>query len=174
VKNARLDAVSKAKQAYVLAKTTLENRLREQMRAELANLQTQIDIAVRFAVESGETKADVLRALGTKDYNTLKASLERTQGVAEIAGENPLDSVYGLYEFNQKLYARYDNHGPLGISGEANFHVRKMDDGSIWFMSIDPLWKEDFTVKNQVVAALDNKQDGYYYEEALGWVREQL
>jgi hypothetical protein len=79
--NARLDAVSKAKQAYVLAKSTLEQRLREQMKTELANIQTQMDIAVRYAFDAGESKADILRALGTKDYGTLNASLERTQGV---------------------------------------------------------------------------------------------
>jgi hypothetical protein len=170
MKNARLDAVSKAKQAYVLAKATLENRLREQMRAELSNLQTQIDIAVRYAVDQGETKADVLRALGTKDYNTLKASLERTHAVAVIEGEDPLDSVYDYNEWDKSIFARYENHGPQGISGEATFDIKIMEDHTTWFMARDRLWNDNFTTKNEVVAALDNRQDGYYYEEALRWL----
>jgi hypothetical protein len=170
--NARLDAVSKAKQAYVLARTTLEQRLREQMKEELVNLQTQIDLAVRFAVEAGETKADVLRAMGTTDFNTLKASLERTQAVTEIVGENPLDSVY---RYNGgTLTVVYNNHGPQQISGQAEFTVKTMDDKSVWFMAITPLWDYNYTVRNDVVAALDGKQDGFYYDEALGWCHGQL
>jgi len=165
--NARLDAVSKSKQAYVIAKTTLEQRLREQMREELANLQTQIDIAVRFAVDAGEKKSDILRALGTKDYNTLKASLDRTQAVSEIVGVNPLNGVYSLDV--DVLTANYRNHGPNQITGMAKFFVKKMDDGSVWFMSLDSLWDDTYTVRNDAVAALDGKQDGFYYEEALGW-----
>jgi predicted PP-loop superfamily ATPase len=72
MKSARLSAVNKAKQAYVMAKTTLEQRLREQMREELSNLQTQIDIAVRYAYDSGESKADILRAMG---LNTMARSM---------------------------------------------------------------------------------------------------
>jgi hypothetical protein len=170
--NARLDAVSKSKQAYVIAKTTLEQRLREQMREELANLQTQIDIAVRFAVDAGEKKSDILRALGTKDYNTLKASLERTQAVSEIVGVNPLDSVY---RYNGgTLTVVYNNHGPQEISGYAEFTVKTMDDKSVWFMAVTPLWDDAYAVRNDVVAAFDGKQHGFYYEEALGWIRGQL
>jgi len=169
--NARLDAVSKAKQAYVIAKTTLEQRLREQIREELANLQTQIDLAVRFAYESGENKANILRSLGTKDYHTLNASLERTQAVSEVVGQNPLDSVYS--RDGDMLTVVYVNHGPLSITGEATFRAHKMDDGALMFMSETQLWNEDFTVKNQVVAALDNRQEGIYYEEALGWFNAQ-
>ena len=89
----RLDAVAKARQAYVVARTTLEQRLREQMRLELTNLQTQVDIAVRYAFDAGESKAAIMRAMGTKDYNTMNASLERTQGVAEVVGTDPLAEV---------------------------------------------------------------------------------
>jgi hypothetical protein len=41
-------------------------------------------------------------------------------------------------------------------------------------MARTPLWNEDFTVRNDVVAALDNRQDGYYYEEALAWVERVI
>jgi len=167
--NARLDAVSKAKQAYVLAKSTLEQRLREQMKTELANIQTQMDISVRYAFDSGESKADILRALGTKDYGTLNASLERTHGVAEVVGRDPLDDVYSLSDDNV-LVATYDKHGPDGYSGSATFDIVLLDDGSYLLLSRDALWSDDYKTRNDVVAVLDGKKDGYYYDEACRWL----
>lgn len=170
--SAKLDAVSKAKQAYVLARTTLEARLREQMRLELANLQTQIDIAVRYAVDAGESKASVLRALGTKDYNTVKASLDRTQGVAEVVGDDPLADVYYTdgNEGYERLFVRYVNHGTAGYTGNAQFKIKRLDNGGVLFLSDTPLWNEDYTIRNDAVVALDGKTDGEYYEEAVAWL----
>ena len=170
----QLDAVSKAKQAYVIAKTTLEQRLRDQMRKELANLQTQIDLSVRFAFEAGESKAEIMRSLGTKDYHTLNASLERTSGVTEVRGVNPLDQCYTFDLVTGELNVTYDSHGPELVTGTATLDYRILDDGTKWFMARTPLWNDDYTVRNDVVAALDNKQDGYYYDEAVAWVERVI
>lgn len=170
----QLDAVSKAKQAYVIAKTTLEQRLRDQMRKELSNLQTQIDLAVRFAFEAGESKAEIMRSLGTKDYHTLNASLERTEGVQEVKGVNPLDQCYSFDLQTGEFNVTYEDHGPLQITGSATFDYKILDDGTKWFMARTPLWNEDFTVRNDVVAALDNRQSGEYYDEALYWVERVI
>jgi hypothetical protein len=172
--SAQLDAVSKAKQAYVIAKTTLEQRLREDLRKELANLQAQVDLAVRFAFESGESKAEIMRSMGTKDYHTLNASLDRTSAVTEIKGVDPLDKCYSYHLDTAEFTVTYDRHGPSEISGAASFLYRVLDDGTKWFMASTPLWNDDFTVRNDVVAALDNKQDGYYYQEALYWVERVI
>jgi hypothetical protein len=171
--SARLDAVMKAKQAYVAARTTLEARLREQLKEELSNLQTQIDIAVRYAVDSGESKADVLRALGTKDYATINSSLERTRGVSEVVGVNPLDRVYSLAVVDgvERLTANYVDHGSMRYTGDALFTVKRLDDGEVLFLSETPLWSDDYTKRNDVVVALDGRSDGEYYYEASEWVR---
>ena len=163
-----LDAVQKARQAFVVARTTLEARLREQMREELTNLQTQVDIAVRYAFDSGESKASIMRAMGTKDYNTMNASLERTQGVAQIVGADPLADVYTLVD--DLLYVNYVNHGVDKFNGQATFEVKHLDDGGILLLSRDSLWNEDYTVRNDAVAVLDGKTDGFYYEEAIEWI----
>lgn len=170
--SAKLDAVSKAKQAYVLARTTLEARLREQMRLELANLQTQIDIAVRYAVDAGESKASVMRALGTKDYNTVKASLDRTQSVAEIIGDDPLGNVYFVdgNDDAERLHVHYVNHGTLSYTGDAVFRIKRLDNGKLLFLAETPLWNDDYTIRNDVVVALDGKTDGEYYEEVVAWL----
>jgi hypothetical protein len=166
--SAKLDAVAKAKQAYVLARTTLEARLREQMRLELANLQTQIDIAVRYAVDAGESKASVLRALGTKDYNTVKASLDRTQGVVEVVGSDPLANVYRVD--GDVLYVSYRSHGSWNYTGDAQFRIKRLDGGGVLFLSETPLWSDDYTVRNDAVVALDGRTDNEYYEEAVAWL----
>jgi hypothetical protein len=163
--NARLDAVTKAKQAYVIAKTTMENRLREQLKEELANMQTQIDIAVRYAYDTGESKANILRAMGTKDYHTLNAALERTQGVAEVVGDDPLDRVYHVAD--GVLHVSYIEHGPESISGHASFNVKTAHDGII-FEPLTPLYSDDFKQRNRVVGALE-AIGSWYYEEAVGW-----
>ena len=164
-----LDAVSKARQAFIVARTTLEARLREQMREELTNLQTQVDIAVRYAYDSGESKASIMRAMGTKDYNTMNASLERTQGVAQIVGADPLADVYQLH--NGWMNVNYVNHGPDKLNGLASFDIKHLEDGKILLLAIDArLWNEDYTIRNDAVAVLDGKTDGYYYEEAIEWV----
>lgn len=151
------------------AKSTLEHRLREQLNKEMSNLQTQIDIAVRYAYDSGETKANILRALGTKDFNTVVRCLERTSAVAEIVGESPLDSIYSWLD-KDTVRAVYKDHGPNNYSGEASFVVKKLDNGSYLFLSLDSLWSEDYKTRNDIVAALDGKTDGHYYEELVSWV----
>jgi hypothetical protein len=162
--NARLDAVTKAKQAYVVARTTLENRLREQLKEELANLQTQIDIAVRYAYDAGERKSNILRAMGTKDYHTLNAALERTQGITEVVGED------GRYRIDgDTLHVTYLDHGPDSITGSASFTVRYMGDG-VSLEPITPLYSEDFSTRNEVVAALESV-GSWYHTEASKWLR---
>ena len=172
--SAKLDAVSKARQAYVLARATLEQRLRDQMRDELTNLQTQVDIAVRYAVGAGESKAAVLRAMGTKDYGTLKASLDRTQGVAEVVGDDPLADVYSLQVVGDDTYIQVDyvNHGDDKLNGKAIFEVKYLEGGGILLLADSPLWNEDYTVRNDAVAVLDGKTDGYYYDEVMAWMSE--
>ena len=169
-----LDAVSKARQAYVVARTTLEARLREQMREELSNLQTQVDIAVRYAFDAGESKAAIMRAMGTKDYNTMNASLERTQGVAEVVGSDPFGEVYFVAHTpdGDRLDVNYVNHGVDKLNGRASFDIKTIDGGKILLLAIDgKLWNDDYTVRNDAVAVLDGKLDGTYYEEVVDWIR---
>lgn len=165
--SARLDAVSKSKQAYVVARTTLENRLREQLREELSNMQTQIDVAVRYAYDAGESKAAILRALGTKDYHTLNACLERTRGVTEVVG---LDTVYRRE--GDVLHVTYVDHGPMTITAGAEFSVQILN-GTLTFNPLTPLYSEDWSERNEAVAQLSTI-DSWYYQEAADWWRNAV
>lgn len=167
--NPRLNAVAKAKQAYVLAKTSMEAELRQQLKDKLSNLQTQLDLAIRYAVDSGESKADILRHLGTKSYNTLYESLERTASVAGEVSDDPYADMFTMMG-SDTVVVSYVQHGPNKYSGEASFNIKRLENGGYLFLSLDPLWNEDYTVRNDVVAALDGKTDGFYYEELVEWL----
>ena len=168
--SAHLDAVTKARSELVLAKATLEARLREELEEQLHNMQSRLDLTVRYAYDAGHSKAQILQAMGAKYYGIVNESLERTEGVDEIVGRDPLSLVYDYDASARLLKVSYDNHGPSNISGSARFEVETMADGNILFVSNEPLWNEDYTQKNEVVSALSNKTDGYYYEEAVQWV----
>ena len=172
--SAYLDAVTKARTELVMARATLESRLRQELEERLSNMEAQLDIAVRYAYDNGHSKGQILSAMGAKYYGMVNESLERTEGVVEVKGVSPLDSVYSFDFDTGEFTAVYHKHGSQGISGSATFDFRILDDGTKWFMSKTPLWSEDWTVRNEVVAALDNKQEGEYYEEALEWVQRVI
>jgi hypothetical protein len=119
-------------------------------------------------VDAGESKAAILRALGTKDYGTINASLERTQGVAEVVGADPLGDVYSI--FDNVLYVNWHNHGSEKYNGRATFDVKRLDDGKVLLIGREPLWNDDYTVRNDAIALLDGRTDGFYYEEAVSWI----
>jgi hypothetical protein len=168
--SARLDAVAKARQAYVVARATLEQRLRDQMREELSNLQTQVDIAVRYAFDTGESKAAIMRAMGTKDYNTMNSSLERTQGVAEIVGADPYAHVYKVVD--NILHVTWINHGEEKYNGVASFNITTLEDGKLMLFGRERLWNDDYTVRNDAIALLDGQTDGKYYDEVVQWMAQ--
>ena len=172
--SARLDAVTRAKTAYVMKRTTIDQDQREEKRVLLAALQSQIDLAVRFADEAGESKAAIMRALGTKDYNTVKASLVRTENVTEIVGADPLGHVYSYRSEHGKrqVTVNYVNHGPSNYNGSSGFDIKVLDDGSYMFMAFEGLWDEGYPVRNDAVAALDGVRTGFYYDELINWLGE--
>ena len=172
--SAHLDAVTKARSELVLARATLEARLRDELEEQLQNMQSRLDLTVRYAYDAGHSKAQILQAMGAKYYGIVNESLERTEGVDEIVGRDPLDSVYSYDVQHGTLTARYVDHGPDSLTGEARFSYRVLDDGNEVFMSLDPLFNEDYSVRNDVVQAIDNRTEGYYYEEALAWVTGSL
>ena len=169
----KLDAVAKARQAFVLARTTLEQRLREQMNEELSNLQTQVDIAVRYAYDAGESKSAILRAMGTKDYRTMQACLDRTQSVFEVAGDDPYADVYFVAHTPEydRLDVDWSNYGDERLNGRASFEIKTLDDGTILLLAVDgKLWNDDYTVRNDAIAMLDGRTDGKYYDEVIAWL----
>lgn len=168
--SAYLDAVTRARSELAVAKATLEARLREELEKNLSNLQARLDIAVRYAYDNGHSKAQILQAMGSKYYGIVNESLERTSNLEDSQGATPLGSVYQYDKETNVLVVNYVNHGPENITGNATFDYKVLDDGTQWFMARESLWNDDYTERNEAVSALNSRQDGYYYEEALQWV----
>jgi hypothetical protein len=64
----------------------------------------------------------------------------------------------------------YVNHGPSKANGSASFQMKTLDDGKLFLIALNPLWNEDYTVRNDAVAFLDGKLDGFYYDEVVAWL----
>ena len=73
-----LDEVTRAKLDYKERRANLEAQAREKLEEDLSWVRNNLDRAVRNAVDAGESKAAVMRALGTKNFETIKFLLERT------------------------------------------------------------------------------------------------
>jgi hypothetical protein len=50
--------------------------------------------------------------------------------------------------------------------------MKTLDDGKLFLIALDPLWNEDYTVRNDAVAFLDGKLDGFYYDEVVAWLNQ--
>jgi hypothetical protein len=90
--------------------------------------------------------------------------------VAQIVGADPLAEVYELVD--GVLFVNYVNHGVDKFNGQASFEIKRLDDGKILLLARDSLWNEDYTVRNDAVAVLDGKTDGFYYEEVIEWLQQ--
>jgi len=67
----RMAAITAARQSLREAKETAEARLKEQLRIELLQHSTVLDLRIREAVEAGDRVSDVMRAYPTRDRHTI-------------------------------------------------------------------------------------------------------
>jgi hypothetical protein len=168
--SARLDAIAKARTNYVTKRATLEHELRNRLEEELSAARAQLDVAIRLAFDGGESKASIGRAMGTKDYGTINAALARTEGVEDIIGVDPLDSVFSID--GDTLTVDYVRHGTRQISGSAQFTIAHVD-GKPMLSSLTPLWDATYTTRNETVRALDGVLEGEYFDEFVEWFQQK-
>lgn len=168
----RVKAVAEARRAFREAQATAEARLREQMREEMLQHRTTLDLRIREAVNAGVTIADVMRAYPTKDRKTILTSLERTKSMA--VEETPAEDGANYVLSHGELFVDYTNFGPDEVTGSARFTFERWDDEKFHLLAIDELWNEDYTEKNEVVFRLDDVADGYYYDSAVAFLEEEV
>lgn len=175
-KDSKLQAVTFARENLRQMKQNLEEELRRELQEKLAHAQVLVDNAVRAAFDSGIRKAEILRAMGTRDFRTMQDCLDRTESIAGVASSSSLDSTYSYDPEAKILSVNYVNHGPNDITNKARFEVkRNEDDNQIFFDSLDSKYYGDnYASINHAVVWLDRKLEGFYYEEALEWLHERL
>lgn len=142
------------------ATKTLEARLRAQMNTELASLRRQVDKAAGEAYSDGWSKVVVGRGMGTSDYKTYDGAIQRGLKVDTVksSGQKFSKTEEGLLHVQ-------DNRT------QADFEVVELD-GKPYFSAVTPLYNEDFSELNHLVAGLAS-QDGQLYDEAVKWLLTQ-
>lgn len=105
-----LGSVRAAQERLKVARAGVEARLRVMLEAELRELIRARDLSVRKAFEGGASKADIKRALGTKDHATVQSILSGgvLVGVAEteqVVLVSPGECVLNWVEWGGELVA---------------------------------------------------------------------
>lgn len=131
----------------------------EKLSAELASIE---HLVVR-AMAEGATLGQVKRAYGTKDHRTISTivSARASEIDALKAGQAPAGKPKAGW------FTILDNSVRLREgSSQALFTWHEVD-GKLMFLTEEPLWNEDFTIKNEAVALLDGKAEDSCEEARL-------
>jgi hypothetical protein len=158
------DYLNRVKEAANTARNNaaqLEARLKAQIKAELAKDATAVDIAAAEAFRSGHSKTAIGRYMGTKDFNTYNDAIQR--GLRLLGNNAP-----------SGLSIMHDGSGFYTIErdGEkAMFSANYVDGERTMFFAETPLWDETYSVRNTLVAELDQVQIGSLYNEVMKWMK---
>lgn len=171
------DFLKEAVEDFTELKNELEEKLRKQMQKELANASLQVDIAAAAFCRAGGAKIAAGRLMGTKDYNTYKASIERGNAVlGEPAHEVHKDAENAPAETNWDADFDWIGDGtePLlrvtYLGDTAEFEVVSVD-GSLMFDSKTELWDDGYTKRNEAASGLDGVFFGNLYDQAVEFVK---
>jgi len=165
----RMAAITAARQSLREAKETAEARLKEQLRIELLQHSTVLDLRIREAVEAGDRVSDVMRAYPTRDRHTILKSLSRTEG---ITADAPVSEYSNRYRLNDDtLFVNYVSFGPSELTANALFTVERWQDGTFFLTAIDVDGLGDYT---DTITQLDGETDGFYYDDATAFLRESF
>ena len=154
---ATLAELEERRSAFRHFRSQVDEDLRRLRIERLAAEQQAIDHLVFKAAAEGASLGAIKRAYGTKDHRTISdlvrdhsAEIEALKKAAVDAVSNPPEwlSVFDPTGFNVTL-------------GEhmASFAASTMEDGLFLYTTANPLWNEDFTIKNEAVALLDGKTE---------------
>ena len=157
------DRIRQAKRDLMDFKRDAESILRAELANRVATRQKIVDDAVRAAYDYGLSKAAIGRALGTKDYRTVQATLDRTAsdqthewtGTAH-ASESVLTTEAGTW-LREGNAVRLDNvvlpSTPDGYTGTLTFDV---EDETGNLAVPEGVAFEDFPLYAQVATVVNN------------------
>lgn len=149
-----LEALAERRLAFKSYRESVEEELRKLRIEKLAAEQASIEHLVVKAMAEGATLGQVKRAYGTKDHRTIATIV--TARAAEIEAlqnakrEEKVKTGWFKVVDDLILVERED--------GAARFTWTEVDD-KIMFTTEEPLWNEDYTVRNEAVALLDGKTE---------------
>lgn len=136
----------------------LYRKAREEVRLEL-------DLAVREAYDDGNLKEWIKKAYDTRDFNTIQKILDRTPSTRAVIEEAEVQAAYSLE--NGALVVNYVDHGPENANGTAIFEVIDLGEDESPLLS----YVGGPGDGGDALRFLDGRDEGYYYEEAIEWLR---
>lgn len=152
-----LEELAERRLAFKSYREGVEEELRKLRIEKLAAEQASIEHIIVKAMAEGATLGQIKRAYGTKDHRTIANIV--TARAAEIEA---------LQNAKREEKAATDWFS-FGLPGDDRVTVvRDVDvavynwsevDGKIMFTTEEPLWNEDFTIRNEAVALLDGKTE---------------
>ena len=154
-----LDDLAARREAFRHFRTRVEEDLRRERAERLANEVAVINQLVYQAAAEGATIGEIMRSYGTKDRRTI-ADLVRNHS-AEIEALKKAHARKESESGAPEWLTIYDPTGFFVDLGEhhASYAATTMGDGTLLFTTGNPLWNEDFTIKNEAVALLDGKTE---------------
>lgn len=161
----KLDNVTRTRRKNAAARQEILKRYETLIRAEIAALDAEDDLAVREAYDADCKISWIQEAYPTRDFYTIQRILDRTPSLGEFRAEAEAAERYELRDPDE-LAVHYRNYGPEKISGDANFQIVKLDDAVM-------LYSIEVDSGNDVIRVLDGRLDGFYYDDALNWVKKQ-
>ena len=149
-----LEELAERRLAFKSYREGVEEELRKLRIEKLAAEQASIEHIIVRAMAEGATLGQIKRAYGTKDHRTIAnivaARAMEIKALANARREEKAKTDWFKLSDDLVLVERED--------GAARFTWAEVDD-KIMFTTEEPLWNEDFTVRNEAVALLDGKTE---------------
>lgn len=149
---ATLQDLAERRLAFKAYREQVEEEARKFRADRLATEQSSIDHLVARAAAEGATLGQIKRAYGTKDHRTVANIVQAKRAEIEALREAKADE-----QLRSDWFAIEDNGVTVKVGEhEALFTYTYVDD-EVMFVTEEPLWNGDFTVRNEAVALLDGK-----------------
>ena len=167
-----------AKQALAAQRVVSRREANALERTLNAPYEADLDAAMRAAYEAGATRSALARATGESRV-TVNERLQRAYGDAtpkrkiDKPDKPPKIPEMKPYLIDDEGYLLVDYHqyGPDRLTGAARLEIIADDDGvTNWFLAGPDA--EDWNP--QILEALDTRFEGWYYEDALAFVKTDL
>lgn len=159
-----LQQLAERRTSFKAYRETVEEELRQLRLQKLAAEQASIEHLVVKAMAEGATLGQVKRAYGTKDHRTIATIV--TARASEIEA---LRNSWLTEKAKTQDWFKIEDDTVLVVlegHGAARFTWSEVD-GELMFTTNEPLWNEDFTIKNEAVGLLDGKTESESEEAAI-------
>lgn len=147
--------LAERRHAYKNFRARVEEELRELRAQKLASELDSIELLIVAARAEGATLGQIKKAYGTKDHRTISDVIARREAdveAAKLAANEEQPKAREWFKLEEDVV-------------QATLHGQQAEltwstvDGNIMLLSDTPLWNEDFTIRNEAVAALDGKTE---------------